>query len=165
MELLLTSPGGQRALLDEQYGHQFRDLVRLCRALGAGPDAEDIAQETLLYARDHIGALRDAARLGAWLRRIAARKTARRVSRGRRHEELRDVVFAPIEPGLGIDLAAAIERLPERQRVVLALVYGLGYSQQQTADCLGIKRGTVAATLYAARGQLARALVDYWESR
>ena len=39
---------------DSQYGALFGDLAALARALGAGADAEDVAQEALVHARGHL---------------------------------------------------------------------------------------------------------------
>ncbi len=76
-----------------------------------------------------------------------------------------ELLSAPVPTDLGIDLAISIARLPTRERVVLTLVHGLGYSQQEVADALGIRRGTVAATLFHARRKLADWLIDYRRSR
>jgi RNA polymerase sigma factor (sigma-70 family) len=75
-------------------------------------------------------------------------------------------VWAPAsDPDLRLDLAAAICRLPLRERSVLTLVYGLGYPQETAAQILGIRRGTVAATLAHARTKLASWLLEHEEGR
>lgn len=151
-------------LLDSRYAFYFADLVRLCGALGAADDADDISQEVLVYARTHLNEVRDPARLQGWLRTIAARRLYR-LKGDRRVDQLNEeVVFAPSDPDLRMDLAAAISRLPNRERHVVTLVYGLGYSQEDAAEVLGIRRGTVGATLFHARTKLAAWLIDY-ESR
>lgn len=163
MEARLTTPT-RSALVDSSYAAHFDDLVRLCRALGGGPDSEDIAQETLMYARAHATALRDETKVTAWLRAIAVRKTSH--SRSRRVQSLTlEQVSAPVQTDLGMDLASAIARLPIRERTVLTLVHGLGYSQREVAEALSIRRGTVAATLFHARQKLADWLIDYQRSR
>src|SRR5674476_1056023 len=53
---------------DSQFGALFGDLSALARALGAGSDAEDVAQEALLEARSHLHQLRDTEKLRAWVR-------------------------------------------------------------------------------------------------
>ena len=58
---------GVRDRLDHDYNKHFADLTVLCRALGAGDSAEDIAQEALLHGREHREQLRDDAKLEAWL--------------------------------------------------------------------------------------------------
>jgi DNA-directed RNA polymerase specialized sigma24 family protein len=116
--------------LDAGYPRHFADLARLCRALGAGADADDIAQDVLVYARAHLGSLREPEKLKPWLRSIAVRKTyqARRNHSARMSK---DWIWAPAsDPDLRVDLAAAINRLALRERMVLTLVYGLGYSRR-----------------------------------
>lgn len=150
--LALVSNPAKR--IDESYLDHFRDLVRLCRALGAGAEAEDIAQEALVYAREHVGELRDPSALRPWVRQIARRAALRHLQRrpvGIRQPAL---VFVPQDVSLGLDLAQAIARLPQRERQAISLVYGLGYTQQEAAEVLGIARGTIAATLFHARRRL-----------
>jgi RNA polymerase sigma-70 factor, ECF subfamily len=149
-----------RAMFDASYDELFGELAGFCRALGAGGDAEDIAQETLLVGRAELGGLRDPGRLRPWLRRIAVRAVMRG-HRRRRTTQIEDGALVPTASDLGIDAAAAIGRLPERERLAVVLVYGMGYQQEEAADLLGIRRGTVAASLWKARRRLARDLIDY----
>ena len=62
---------------------------------------EDIAQEAILHARDRRDQLRDESKDGAWLRRIAARRTFEYL-RHRRLEESAEPVaaFVPVDPGI-----------------------------------------------------------------
>ena len=75
---------GVRDRVDANYTKLFADLTVLCRALGAGSSAEDIAQDALLHARGREYQLRDEAKLEASVRRIAARKTFEHLRRQRR---------------------------------------------------------------------------------
>ena len=150
--------------IDAQYERHFADLVRLSRALGAGADAEDLAQEVLLYARSHLWQLRDPDRLTGWLRSIATRQTFRLMGK-RRRDPLEWDVYAPADPDLRLDLADALRRLPARERAAVTLVYMLGYNENDTADALGIRRGTVAASLAHARTKMATWLIEYERRR
>lgn len=150
--LALVSNPAKR--IDESYVDHFRDLVRLCRALGAGAEAEDIAQEALVYAREHVGELRDPSALRPWVRQIARRAALRHLQRRPVGIGQPAFVFVPEDVSLGLDLAQAIARLPQRERQAISLVYGLGYTQQEAAEVLGIARGTIAATLFHARRRL-----------
>ena len=147
---------------DDEYTEHFRDLTALCRALGAGHGAEDIAQESLLHARERRGQLRDETKLEPWLRRIAARRTFEFLRR-QKHVEPEDVAqaFLPVDPSISIDVSAAITRLPERERVAVVLVYGLGYEQEEAAVVMDVTRGTVATLLHRARRHLAERLADH----
>jgi RNA polymerase sigma-70 factor, ECF subfamily len=57
-------------------------------------------------------------------------------------------------------VAAAIERLPAREREVLALKEFEGLSYREIAELVGIPMGTVMSRLYAARQHLASALEE-----
>jgi RNA polymerase sigma factor (sigma-70 family) len=149
-----------RTNFDASYDALFGELAAFCRALGAGSEAEDIAQETLLAGRRQLAELRDPARLRAWLRRIALRSVMR-AHRRPRVGQIEDRALLPVASDLGLDAGAAIARLPERERLAVVLVYGMGYRQEEAAELLGVRRGTVAASLWKARRQLARDLVDY----
>ncbi len=157
---------GVRDRFDADYNQFFSDLTRLCRALGAGASAEDIAQDTILHAREHHQQLRDESKLEPWLRRIAARRTFEHLRRQKRHEtEDAVVAFLPADPALSIDVSAAITRLPERERVAVVLVYALGYEQEEAAAVMNVTRGTVATLLHRARRHLAERLASYAEER
>ena len=149
-------------LIDLDYEALLHELTLLARAVGAGDDAEDVAQETLLNARDKLSQLRADDRLRPWLRQSAVRRVLAYRRRARRWVRGDDLVFAPGDVSLGLDIRAAIAHLPRRERQLLALVYGLGYSQQEAGDALGIARGTVASALFRARRTLAGVLIDYW---
>jgi DNA-directed RNA polymerase specialized sigma24 family protein len=138
---------------DAAYVKLFDELCALCRALGVFDEADDVAQEALLYGRAHLGDLRDQRNLRPWLRRIAARGAAQ--ARRRRLPSLdgTEPSFVPLDPEMKLDCSAAI-----------ALVYGLGYRQEEAAQVLGIARGTVAASLWKARQKLARELAPAKES-
>ncbi|HEX7497714.1 MAG TPA: RNA polymerase sigma factor [Candidatus Limnocylindrales bacterium] len=153
---------GVRDRLDQDYNKHFADLTALCRALGAGDSAEDIAQEALLHGREHREQLRDDAKLEAWLRRIAARRTFEHIRHQKRHQSHELVrAFIPVDPSISIDVSAAITRLPERERVAVVLVYGVGYEQQEAGEVMNVTRGTVATLLHRARKHLAELLVGY----
>ncbi|MGD0862962.1 MAG: RNA polymerase sigma factor [Candidatus Limnocylindrales bacterium] len=153
---------GARDNFDANYDQFFSDLTALCRALGAGASAEDIAQDAILHAREHHDQLRDESKLQPWLRRIAARRTFDHLRRQKRHEPPdATVAFLPTDPSLAIDVSVAITRLPERERVAVVLVYALGYEQEEAAAVMNVTRGTVATLLHRARRHLAERLVGY----
>jgi RNA polymerase sigma-70 factor (ECF subfamily) len=157
---------GARDRVDAEYNQLFADLVALCRALGAGASAEDIAQDAILHARERSHQLRDETRLRAWLRRIAARRTFEHLRRQRRHDSAApETAFLPTDPSISVDVSAAVARLPERERVAVVLVYGLQYEQEEAAAVMNVTRGTVATLLHRARRHLAERLASYATER
>ncbi|HYN69943.1 MAG TPA: RNA polymerase sigma factor [Candidatus Eisenbacteria bacterium] len=145
---------------DAQYTVLFTELTRLCRALGAADTSEDIAQESLIEGRSHLDQLRDSDALRAWLRVIAVRRVTRQRAHIRSTSE-HELSYVPVDAELGMDASAAVMRLPQRERIAVVLVHGLGYRQEEAAEMLGITRGTIAASLWKARRKLARDLAPY----
>jgi len=145
---------------DSQYGALFGDLAALARALGAGPDAEDVAQEALLEARGHLHQLREADKLRAWVRSIAVRGACRARRRQIANLDAEHLERLPVADVPNVDVAAAIAGLPERERVAVTLVYGLGYRQDEAAELMGIASGTVYSSVWRARRKLARLLAE-----
>ncbi len=87
--------------------------------------------------------------LEGWLYRVALRKTRRGLFQARRESE-------PRAGAVSDDVAAIIDRLEvgrllafltERQRAIVVAHYYLGLTQEEIADALGVKRGTVSATV------------------
>jgi RNA polymerase sigma-70 factor (ECF subfamily) len=145
---------------DSQYGALFGDLSALARALGAGPDAEDVAQEALLEARGHLHQLRDPDKLRAWVRRMAVRGACRARRRQMADIDAQHIERLPVTELPNLDVAAAIAGLPERERLAVTLVYGLGYRQDEAAELMGVAAGTVYSSIWRARRKLARVLAD-----
>jgi len=58
-------------------------------------------------------------------------------------------------PQVASEVWDAMALLPFRQRQALALRYLLGMTQAEVADAMGVAPGTAAATLHAARRNLA----------
>jgi RNA polymerase sigma-70 factor (ECF subfamily) len=145
---------------DSQYGALFGDLAALARALGAGPDAEDVAQEALLEARSHLHQLREPDKLRAWVRRITVRGACRARRRHVDNLDAEQIERLPVTELPNLDVAAAIAGLPERERVAVTLVFGLGYRQDEAADLMGVAAGTVYSSIWRARRKLARVLAD-----
>lgn len=87
--------------------------------------------------------------LEGWLYRVALRKTRRGIFRGGREVELADLSSddptAAIVQRLEVGRLLAI--LSERQRAIVVAHFYLGLTQEQIASALGIRRGTVSATV------------------
>lgn len=127
--------------------------------------AEEVAQEAFLAAWRHLGQLREPAGFPGWLRRIVV-KQADRVTRRRRRDTVplravEAVVGADDDPSqvaedraLAALVRAAVARLPEHQRAVVALFYLSDRSHDHIAAFLEIEVGTVKKRLHDARRRL-----------
>ncbi|HUZ71171.1 MAG TPA: sigma-70 family RNA polymerase sigma factor [Candidatus Saccharimonadales bacterium] len=125
---------------------------------GNVPDAEDAYQTAWANALNNWSQLRDPSKRRSWLASIAAH-TATHVLRLRAatlrwqvplSDELRLSALMAWDPGL----AGAINRLSARQRAVVALHYGYGFSLDEVASVLGTRGGTVRSHLSRALAKL-----------
>jgi len=128
-------------------------------------DADDLVQGTVERAMRSAGQWQAGSRFDSWLFRIArnhwidtVRARSRQAKRFVAAEEGEAVGFDP-RPGTeaAIDLKramAALERLPDEQREVVALILvdGLGY--RETAELLGLPIGTISSRLVRGRKAL-----------
>jgi RNA polymerase sigma-70 factor (ECF subfamily) len=140
-------------------------LRRLARVLARDPaDADDLVQATVERALVHKDQWRPGTRLDSWMFRIMKNawidESRSRTRRGR--------VFAPEEQGemVGQDGASAMEtrlaageveramqRLPDDQRLAVALVLVDGLSYKEAAEVLEVPQGTLTSRLV--RGRMA----------
>jgi RNA polymerase sigma factor (sigma-70 family) len=151
--------------LQRQIVELLPRLRRLARVLARDPvDADDLVQATVERALIHQDQWRPGTRLDSWMFRIMKNawidESRARNRRGR--------VFAPEEQGeaIGLDGAAAMEnrlaaadvekamaRLPDEQRLAVALVLVDGLSYREAAEVLEVPQGTLTSRLV--RGRMA----------
>lgn len=132
-----------------------RTVLRVCRAVLGPVDADDAWSETFLSAMTAYPDLPLDANIEAWLVTIAHRK-AIDITRARtRHPIPTDTLpeapsVPPTEPD--DDLAAALARLPTKQKHAVAYHYLAGLPYAHVADILG---GTTAAARRSAADGIA----------
>jgi RNA polymerase sigma-70 factor (ECF subfamily) len=140
---------------------------RLCG--GAGPDADDLAQETFLKAFASFGRFESGTDLRKWLLTIALnafRDRMRRKGRDALSIEGEGIDAPAPDPGHVLNLnevvddrlRRALDALPEASRTVLVLAVIEGLSRKEIADMLGCAEGTVRSILSRAKAGLRRAL-------
>ena len=158
--------GDERAF--EELVRQYQGLaVRTAYLLtGSSADAEEAAQAGFVKAWAALSRFRSGAEFKPWLLRIVAnealnqrRTSTRREALTRRaaaQEASGDAVPSPEAAALVDEsrrsLLAAVNRLDERDRDVIACRYFLELSERETAEVLGVRQGTV-------KSRTARALV------
>jgi RNA polymerase sigma-70 factor (ECF subfamily) len=161
-------PEAFRALVAETTGTVFRLAVALS---GDRDEAADVTQETYVRAWERLDELRDGAAALGWLCRIA-----RNVAHDRRRSwwsriraPLEEAAADPAPPERAPDASlaaaeraaavrAALAKLPEKHRVVLALREVEGLSYEEIAVAVAIPVGTVESRLHRARAALAKRL-------
>ena len=140
--------------------------VRVAYSVVRNPhDAEDVAQEAFARAHRRFSALRDRDKFRAWLVRMTWR-LALDHRRGEKRRAAREEVaareaerMAPTGPdGLANErserLWAAIDRLPEKYRVVIVLAAIEEHGIKEVATLLGAPEGTIKSRLFDARKKL-----------
>ncbi len=161
----------------EKHGSaSFEQLVRLnartvfqiaLSVVGNAADAEDVAQDAFIRAYVKFESLREPERFRAWVCRIArhvALNHIRSVTRFRKREESMtygatagvDVETTAEDREFKRRLHDAVDRLPERLRVVVLLCAIEELEPAAVAAILGIPAGTVRSRLHAGRKQLLR---------
>ena len=158
---LTPQPAPVEAVYRAEYRHLVRYAYLLTRDLAA---AEDAVQDAFvaLHRRGitdpdearaylHVVLLNNAR--GRWRRAGRERSARLRLVAGARGE-------APAaDEGLpSADLLAAVDRLPRRQRQVIALRYWAGLSEKEIAAALGVSAGTVKSAAARGLAALSRAL-------
>ena len=142
------------------------------RMLRDDAEAEDVAQETMLRLwRNAAGLELGPHGVRPWLRRVASNLCIDRV-RARRNttvvEEVPEESAPPTqlrhlaERELGARVDAALQALPERQRLALTLFHYEGMSQIEVGEVLGISDEAVESLLARARRTLKVALKEEW---
>ena len=141
-------------------------LRRFAHALSRnGSDADDLTQAAIERALRSKAKWQPGTRLDSWLFRIMRNLWIDTVrSRSRRErleapiEELEQFGEDPrdaIEASLELQrVMAAMERLPDEQREVVALILIEGFGYRETAELLGLPIGTVSSRLVRGRTAL-----------
>jgi len=136
--------------------------------VGAGPDAEDITSETferaVRYKKSYDSAKGEPA---AWLigiarRCIEGRPAALEVSS--EHLDTPDRGDLEDDTVRRIALSAAVARLDERDRELIALRYGADLTARQIAELLGAKTNAIEVALHRALARLRAHIEEGGES-
>lgn len=151
----------------ESFIKDYQDMVytTAVRLLGDKAQAEDVSQEVFLKAYEFYGELKDSPTAGGWLKTVATNMCLNHLSRYRARLRFLD------EPGLDAlagaredrepetkDLEAALEGLPEAQRVPLVLFHFEDMSYEDIARKLGVSVGKIKTDIFRARQALRKVL-------
>jgi RNA polymerase sigma-70 factor (ECF subfamily) len=168
--LVTAARDGDRPAFDELVRRTYVDTYTLAMRLTAHEeDARDVVQETYLRAWRGLDGFRGDAQFSTWLYRITANTAYSTVKRRRRHRAvaldtlLEEPVEARIEaqPEASAEqsaalahLAAAIEDLPPKLRVLVVLKDVYGLSHEEIAEELGISVSAAKVRLHRGRKKL-----------
>lgn len=176
-ELITRVRAGDRDAYAELVRRHAPMARRTAALLGAGADADDVVQESLVKAYRALAGFRDGSDFRAWLLKIVANET-RNQHRTLRRRQARERVAASLSPGAlagqleaadpataalsgerRTELLAALCGLSEPHRLVVTCRYLLDLDEGETATFLGWPRGTVKSRLHRALRRL-RAELD-----
>ncbi|MGH6993087.1 MAG: RNA polymerase sigma factor [Caulobacteraceae bacterium] len=165
LELVALAATGGRAAFGELARRHASAVRALLRRMGAEPAlADDLAQDAFVIAFQQIGEFRGEGAFQAWVKRIAGRLYVRRLRREERFAKAMLEEDVPVgAEGRGIeariDLDAALQGLPDVERVVIGLTFGAGLSHQEAAAALNAPLGTVKSHVKRGLARLRRRLV------
>jgi RNA polymerase sigma factor (sigma-70 family) len=149
---------------DMAYGYAYA-------ILGDRGLAQDAAQEAFVTAYQNLDQLREPKAFSGWLRRIVFTRCTR-MTRGQRAREqsLETVPYLSSSqptPLMALEdketreqIQAAIQALPESQRMATVLYYIDGYSQNEVAEFLEVSVDAVKKRLQRARERLQERMVE-----
>lgn len=185
-DLVQRAKTGDLAAMEELVSRHERAVYSLARRIvGHDEDAQDVTQQTILDAIEHLGTFREEARFGTWLMRIAT-YAALKVIRKRRGLEMVSLEAATEPQGddgaiphpefiadwrqSPEELASrnearrlieeALDQLDEKHRLVFLLRDVEGFSVRETAEALGLSEVNVKVRLLRARLQLRERLTQ-----
>ena len=150
---------------EDQLGALLPRLRRFAHALSRNSaDADDLTQAAIERALLSKAQWQAGTRLDSWCYRImrnlwidTARARARKEKMEAPPEEAESVGEDPREAmGAAVDLKrvmAAMERLPDEQREIVALILIEGFGYREVSEMLGLPIGTVSSRLV--RGRIA----------
>jgi RNA polymerase sigma-70 factor, ECF subfamily len=154
---------GLRDSLVAQIGSLRAFAVSLC---GDRERADDLVQETLFKAWNHLDSFKEGTNLKAWLFTILRNTYFSERRKRKREVEDADGSYAarlssrPEQHGhMDMkDFQEALSQLPDDQREALVLVGAAGFSYEEAAEISGCAVGTIKSRVNRARSRLADAL-------
>jgi RNA polymerase sigma-70 factor (ECF subfamily) len=172
-------------LVFNQFVDEFRPVViRTCYSfLRNNDDALDVAQEVFLEVYNSIHHFRGDAKLSTWVFRIAVNCSLDALRKRNRKKRFADIVqiFGKEDYSVVCNLSdystplhvventerqkaldAALNKLPETQRIAFTLSNMEDLSYQQIADITGTSLSSVESVIHRARENLRKHLKNYY---
>ena len=152
--------------------HVDRVYKHVYYRVGNVADAEDLTQEVFLRAYAKLADLREPERFGPWLVSIA-RFVGREFRRGAYRDRHVLVGLAPEETPTAspeqderlVDLAVAMARLSDRERLALNAYYLQDQNAEQASKAIGVSRSTLYRLLAEAREKVQRFVEEREEQK
>lgn len=157
MTVIAVDAAVERVRWESAYRAAYPTLYRGLVAMGARPEeAEDALQDAFVKGLERPGDFPTTS-VDGWVFVVASRAWRRRRMRERVLLPWRIWTDRPTPSAdASADVLAALRALPLRQRQIVVARYLVGLSQAETAELLGIARGTVSAATTQALASLRR---------
>ena len=169
--LVVASRAGDRLAQEALFRRHVRLALGLAhRILANDSEADDLVQDSFMYAFERLATLENPQAFAAWLCSIVVRTASKRLRRRRllvrlgirQHvpADLDEVVSRAAPPDLGAELRRVyglLDRLPAQERIALVLRRVEGLEIPQIAEYMGISSSTVKRRLNVAEARLERA--------
>jgi RNA polymerase sigma-70 factor (ECF subfamily) len=140
-------------VLEQLYRERYVGFRNALTPLaGSREAARDVVQEAFARALRDARKLRRPESAAAWVWQIALNVALRERRRATLEELPDDLTIA--EPERDPDLAAAVQSLPPRRRLIVFLRYYADFTYPEIAEALHVSPGTVSATLAQAHTAL-----------
>ena len=169
IELVQLSIGGDaRAfehLVKRHYTSAYQVSYKWC---GIKEDAEDIAQEVFVKLARKLKTFRQRSSFKTWLYRMTI-NTAKDFTRKHKTKSVYETAFA-LEQGSNNPVPARdeqpdaarlyqeINKLPEKQKMAVLLVYGEGLSHMEASQVIKCQEATVSWRIFQAKKKLKKSL-------
>ncbi|GAA2105791.1 RNA polymerase sigma factor [Actinomadura alba] len=145
------------------YAATYKPLLGYAlRRCGSPEDAADVVAETFAIAWRRAAEMPAGGEARLWLYGVARRVLANQRRGARRHTMKTAALIAELAVGAPSQEDSAVaeifDRLPDRDRELLALVAWEGLSNTEIATVLGCSSNTVSVRLHRARKRFVRAL-------
>lgn len=164
--------GKQKAFLALVQKYQASVYSLVCRFV-SNADAADITQEAFILVFNRLETLRDGARFGSWLKRIAVNLSInlKRRQQGRGiyplEEHAEAMISTEADPAAKLEIKErqrhvihALQTLSPHHRAVVVLCDLEGYTYKEAGRIMDCSIGTVMSRLYYAR-KILRAKLAY----
>jgi RNA polymerase sigma-70 factor (ECF subfamily) len=153
---------GDAAAFADIVAEHHDDMARVCFVICGNQDtAQDAVQIAWSIVWRKLGSLRSPDHLRPWLVTIAANEARQALRRHRRHTvveiEVADVGSVEDDPSGHVDrsdLAAALRRLSDEDRALLALRHVAGFDATEIGRAMGISPSGVRSRLMRAATRL-----------
>lgn len=162
--LLRDDPRAAATALYERFAPEVNRWV--WRLLGADPDHNDIVQQVFMTVLREGSRLRDAQRLGPWVRAITVntvydelrKRDVRRLFAREQRDRLAhaDLVRDVEARDLLMKTKAVLDKLPAKERIVFALYFVERQSLGEIGELLGYSHATAKRRLHQASARFQR---------